>query len=307
MWEFLARRILFSIFAIMMLIVAVFVLARVTGSPALLYLPVDATPQVIKTFNRVHGFDQPVAVQFIRYLDGVVHLDFGKSIRRDAPAMDLVLQAFPWTLRLAGVTLVLSMVVALIAGPIAGYRPQGLVDRSIGTLSFVAASSPDFWIAIIFILIFAVQLGWLPTSGTGSIQYWILPISVLMLKITGVTTQVVRGSVVTSLASPYVKAARTKGMPERRVVFIHALRNSLISAVAVAGDQARGLINGAVIVETIFGWPGVGRLMMEAITYRDFAVLQAAVLVTATAIFVLNIVIDILYAVLDPRIRMATT
>ena len=171
-------------------------------------------------------------------------------------------------------------------------------------LSLAAASTPDFWVAIIGILVIAVQFGWLPTSGVGGPAYWVLPIFVLMLKITGTTTQVVRGSMISTLASPYIKAARAKGMQEERIVFIHALRNSVIAAVTVAGDQTRGIVNGAVIVETVFGWPGIGKTMIDAITQRDFAVIQAAVLVTAVIILALNIVIDILYALLDPRIRL---
>ena len=142
---------------------------------------------------------------------------------------------------------------------------------------------PDFWLAIMSILIFAVSLGWVPTSGMGGPIYWILPVFVLMFRITGTTTQVVRGSMISSLASPYVKAAKAKGMPDRRVLFVHALRNSVIAAVTVAGDQTRGLINGTVIVESVFGWPGIGKLMIDSILQRDFAVLQAAVLVTAAA------------------------
>jgi peptide/nickel transport system permease protein len=304
MGEFLLRRMVQSIIAMASLIVLVFFLSRLTGDPALLYLPENATREVVEQFREIHGFNDPVYVQFARYVAGIAQLDFGMSIRRDMPAMDAVFLAFPWTLRLAGVTLVLAMLVAMTIGPLAGYKPGSIFDRFASVLSLMAASTPDFWIAIIGILVLAVELGWLPTSGTGGAEYWVLPVGVLMFKITGVTTQVVRGSVISTLAAPYIKAARAKGMQEERVLFIHALRNSVIAAVTVAGDQTRGLINGAVIVETVFGWPGVGKLMIEAITQRDFAVLQAAVLVTAAAIFLLNLLVDISYAYLDPRIRL---
>ena len=162
---------------------------------------------------------------------------------------------------------------------------------------------PEFWFAIVLILIVAVELGLLPTSGTGGPQYWILPVAVLMLRMAGTTTQVVRGSMIATLASPYIKAARAKGMQERRVVFVHALRNSVIAAVTVAGDQTRGLVNGAVIVETVFGWPGVGKLMIDGVIQRDFAIVQATILVTAVTIFAMNLLIDIAYTLLDPRIK----
>jgi peptide/nickel transport system permease protein len=295
---------LHSIIAMACLIILVFFLGRLTGDPAMLYLPENATREAVRQFREQHGFNDPVFVQFLRYLGDIAQLNFGYSIRRDMPAMEAVTQAYPWTLRLVGVTVLLAMLVAMTLGPLAAYRPGSLFDRVASVLSLAAASTPDFWVAIIAILVFAVDLGWLPTSGVGGPQYWVLPVAVLMFKITGTTTQVVRGSMISTLASPYIKAARAKGMQERRIVFIHALRNSVISAITVAGDQIRGLINGAVIVETVFGWPGIGKLMIEAITQRDFAVLQAAVLATAAAIFLLNVLIDILYALLDPRIRL---
>jgi peptide/nickel transport system permease protein len=172
-------------------------------------------------------------------------------------------------------------------------------------LSLAGASAPDFWIALIGILVFAVALGWLPTSGTGTPWHWVLPIAVLFVRPFGLLVQVVRGSMIGALSSAYVKTARAKGVRERAVIFVHALRNGMLPVITVAGDQAAGIINGAVIVETVFGFPGVGKLMIDAISHRDFAVIQAAIMVTAVAIFVMNIVIDIAYAVLDPRIRHA--
>ncbi|SIO11368.1 ABC transporter permease [Vannielia litorea] len=302
--DFVLRRLFFAFIAMLGLLVLVFVMARLTGDPALLYLPETASAEMRQQFREVHGLNDPIHVQLYHYLLNSLQLDFGTSLRRNIPAMEAVMQAFPWTLRLAGITVVLAMIVAFLVGPLAAYRPSSVFDRIASVLSLAAASTPDFWLAIMAILFFSVQLGLLPTSGTGGVEYWILPIGVLMFKITGTTTQVVRGAMITSLASPYVKAARAKGMPEGRVIFVHALRNSVISAVTVAGDQTRGLINGAVIVETIFGWPGVGKLMIDAIVQRDFAVLQAAVIVTAASIFLLNIVIDIIYTLLDPRIKV---
>ena len=304
MAEFLGRRALHSVIAMLSLILFVFVIVRLSGNPALLYLPESASDELIREFNERYGLNEPILVQFGRYLWDIAHLDFGMSIRRHIPAIEAVALAYPWTLFLSGITLVLSMLIAMTVGPLAAYRPGSVFDRSATVLALFAASTPGFWLAITAILVFAIELGWLPTSGVGGPRYWVMPVAVMMLEITGTTTQVVRGSMVTSLASPYIKAARAKGMPERRVVFVHALRNSLIAAVTVAGDQTRGLINGAVVVETIFGWPGVGKLMIDAIVQRDFAVLQAAVLATAFAIFLLNLIIDIIYAVLDPRIRV---
>ena len=170
-------------------------------------------------------------------------------------------------------------------------------------ISLAGASAPDFWVAITGILVFAVTLGWLPTSGTGTPWHWIMPIAVLLIRPFGLLVQVVRGAMISALSSAYVKTARAKGVRERSVIFVHALRNATLPVITVAGDQAAGIVNGAVIVETVFGFPGVGKLMIDAITQRDFAIIQAAILVTAIAIFVMNILIDLAYAVLDPRIR----
>jgi peptide/nickel transport system permease protein len=302
--EFLIRRLFFAFFALFALLIIVFLAARLTGDPAVLYLPDTATEEMRRHFREVNGFNDPLLVQLGRYIGGALQLDFGISMRRNVPAMQAVLEAFPWTLKLTAITVVLAMLIAMTVGPLAAYRPGSIFDRLASVLSLAAASMPDFWLAIMGILFFAVTLGILPTSGTGSAEYWILPVGVLMFRITGTTTQVVRGSMISSLASPYVKAAKAKGMPDKRILFVHALRNSIIAAVTVAGDQTRGLINGAVIVESVFGWPGVGKLMIDAISQRDFAVLQAAVLVTAAAIFLLNMLLDLLYVVLDPRIEL---
>lgn len=286
------------------LLVLAFFLSRLTGDPARLYLPENATLDMVAAFRAAHGYDQPVFVQFYHYLIDLLRLDMGMSIRWNAPAIDVVLAAYPFTLQLAGITVALALIVAMTLGPLAAYWQGSLLDRALSLFSLAAASAPEFWIAIIAILILALQLGWLPTSGTGGIQFWIMPVMVLMFNITGVITQVVRGTMISTLTQPYVKAARAKGMPEQRVVFVHALRNSLIAAITVAGDQTRGLINGAVVVETVFGWPGIGKLMIDSVLQRDFAVVQAAVLVTAAAIFLLNVLLDIAYAFLDPRIRL---
>lgn len=304
MIDFIFRRALHGFVAMAALIVAVFMLSRLTGDPAMLYLPETAQAEDIQLFREMHGLDKPIVQQFFDYLVQLVHFDFGTSLRRGTPAMEEVLRAFPWTLRLAALTVVFSLIVALVVGPLAAHKSGSFFDRVASTLSLAAASIPDFWLAIMGILVFAVELRVLPTSGTGGPVYWVMPVAVLMFRMTGTVTQVVRGSMLATLSSPYIKAARGKGMPERRVVYVHALRNSVISAVTVAGDQMRGLINGAVVVETVFGWPGVGKLMIDAIMTRDFAVVQAAVVMTALAIFILNIVLDLLHAVLDPRVRL---
>lgn len=305
MGQYLRRRALQSILSLIGLIVLVFFLARLTGDPTSLYLPLDASIQDRQEFAQRHGFDQPVYVQFFRYMGDLSRLDFGTSIRRDTPALGAVLNAIPHTLKLAVVTMALSLLTALVVGSLAACRPNSIFDRMASTLSLGGASTPDFWVAIMGILIIAVALGWLPTSGMGGPSYWVMPIFTLCLKPTGVLVQVVRGSMISTLQAPFITTARAKGLKARQIIFVHALRNSMISMITVAGDQAVGLLNGAVVVETVFGWPGVGKLMIDAINQRDFALVQVAVLVTALAIFTLNVVIDLVYAMLDPRIRLS--
>lgn len=303
MLRYVSKRTMHSLLALIGLLVLVFFLSRLTGDPAYLYLPLDSTLAQRQAFNEMHGFDDPLFVQFLRYLSDLARLDFGMSLSRNVPAMEAALAAFPQTLKLATVAMSLSLILAVVIGSLAAARPGSIFDRTATTVSLAGASAPDFWIAIVAILVFSVSLGLLPTSGTGSMLHWIMPIGVLMLRPFGLLTQVVRGSMMGVLSAPYVKTARAKGIKQRKIIFVHALRNAMLPVVTVAGDLTAGLINGAVVIETIFGWPGIGKLMIDAIMRRDFALIQSTILVTALAIFILNIVIDLIYAALDPRIR----
>jgi peptide/nickel transport system permease protein len=301
--SFIRKRALASAISLMGLVVLVFFLSRLTGDPAALYLPIDASLEARDNFRRLHGLDQPLIVQFGTFLKDLLQFDFGDSIRKARPALDVVLEAFWWTLGLAALTMALVAAMAIVVGSLAAARVGGWFDRIATFCSLVGASAPDFWIAIVAIVLFAVHLGWLPTSGTDTPLHWILPVTVLFIRPFGLILQVVRGSMIAALTSAYVKTARAKGVKPRPIIFVHALRNALLPVITVIGDQAASLLNGAVVVETIFGFPGVGKLMIDSILQRDFSVVLAAIMVTAVAIFIMNILIDIAYAVLDPRIR----
>jgi len=303
MGAFLARRLFASAISLIGLIVLVFFLSRLTGDPTALFLPVDASLESRERFRELHGLNDPILVQFVHYFGDVIRLDFGESIRRAQPALDVVLEAFTWTLQLAFITMTLVTLCAILIGSLAAFKVGGIFDRLATFFSLVGASAPDFWIAIVSIVIFAVALGWVPTSGTGSPIHWVLPVAVLFLRPFGLIVQVVRGSMITALNAPYVKTARAKGVKNGPIVFVHALRNALLPVITVIGDQAASLLNGAVVVETIFGFPGVGKLMIDSILQRDFNVIIAAITVTAVAIFLMNFLIDLAYAALDPRIR----
>lgn len=303
MIPYLTRRAVHSALALLGLLIAVFFLARLTGDPTDLFLPLDASLEDRVEFRQKHGYDRPATEQFVHFVGDVMQGNLGFSLRKQRPAIDLVLEAYPATLKLAAVTLLIAISLAVAVGALAAYRPGGLFDRMGSTFALVGASAPDFWVAITAILFFSVSLHWLPTSGTGGILFWIMPVTVLALRPFGLLVQVVRGAMLDALASAYVKTARAKGVGESTVIFVHALRNACLAVVTVAGDLAVGLINGAVIVETVFGWPGVGKLMIDAVVQRDFAVVQASIMVTAAAIFLMNVLIDLLYVALDPRIR----
>lgn len=293
-----------SLIGLVGVVLLVFLLVRVTGDPAYLMLPEDATAEQRQEYRERKGLDRPILVQLGFYVSDIARGDLGISSRRQEPALDVVVRAFPVTLKLAGVTLVAALAISLVAGSLAAYRPRSIFDRLATFFSLFAASAPDFWVAITGIFIFSVALGWLPTSGMGpSIAFWILPVATLGLRITGVLTQVVRSAMLSTLQAAYIKTARAKGIREQRIIFVHALRNASLSVVTVAGDQLAGIINGAVIVETVFGWPGIGKVIIDSIIDRDFAVVQAAVIITGLAIFLMNLLIDFIYMALDPRLR----
>lgn len=303
MQRFLAKRAIASLVSLAFLVVAVFFLSRLTGDPTDLYLPVDASIEARAQFREIHGLNDPLLVQFGRYLGDLMVLDFGESIRRARPALEVVLEAFQWTLALALTTMALVTGAAIVIGALAAFHVGGIFDRIATFFSLIGASAPDFWIAIVAIVVFSVYFGWLPTSGTGSPLHWVLPIAVLFIRPFGLILQVVRGSMITALGSAYVKTARAKGVASRPIIFVHALRNAMLPVITVIGDQLAGMLNGVVIVETIFGFPGVGKLMIDSILQRDFSVVLASIIVTALAIFLMNLLIDMAYAILDPRIR----
>lgn len=300
---FVGKRLLYSVLSLVALVVGVFFIARLTGDPTNLYVTINASEATRIAFAERHGFNDPLIEQFGRFVGELSHFDLGMSLRQNRPALDIVLEAFPTTLMLAFVSMSIATALAIYIGAVAAWRPGSMLDRCATILSLAASSVPNFWLAIVGVMIFAVQLRWLPTSGTGGILHWILPVTVLVVRPLGVMVQVMRSSMLSALSSAYIKTARAKGVPGRRILFGHAVRNALLPVVTVAGDQAAGIVNGAVIVETIFGFPGVGKVMIDAITFRDFAVIQATVIVTALAVFLLNVLIDIAYAAIDPRIR----
>ena len=305
MQRYVVSRLLQSLVSLAGLVVLVFFMIRLTGNPADLYLPDDVSAEARQRFIDLHDLDAPLHVQFANFVRDLLSFDLGTSIRQSRPAIEIVLEAYPVSLALAGISMGLALGLAILLGVWAAVRPTGVVDRTISVLSLAGASAPNFWVALTLISVFAVWLRLVPTSGIGGWEHWVLPVAVLVLRPLGLLSQVVREAVIRALGAPYIRTARAKGVPGRSILYVHALRNASLPILTMAGNQAVGFINGSVIIETIFGFPGVGKLIIDAIVQRDFAVVQAAVIVTAMAIFLLNILIDLSYALLDPRIRHA--
>lgn len=305
MLRFLGLRLAASLVALVGVLVLVFFLARLTGSPAALYLPADATDEMVEAFNRQNGLDQPLPVQFVRFVGDTLHLDFGRSISQQRPAIVAVLESMPQTILLAAVAMALTLLAAIPLGVLAALYADRALDRGITFFSLLTASIPDFWFALVCVLVFSVDLGWLPTSGQLGLSSWILPVATLMLHPVGVLTQVVRGAMLETLHAGYVQNARARGYSWGRLAFRHALRNAALPIITVAGDRAGGMLNGAVIVSAVFAWPGIGQVLVSAVYNRDFAVIQAGVFVVGVSIILLNILVDLIYALADPRVRLA--
>jgi len=281
----------------------VFLILHLTGDPALLLLPPDASAEDIAKFRKAMGFDDPWPVQYLRFLKGAVRGDFGESVRHGEPAMGLVLERLPATFELAGAGLLIALCLAIPAGIVSAVRRNTAVDYVSTVVALLGQAMPTFWLGIMLILVFSVRLSWLPSSGRGDIEHLILPSITLGLFTTARITRLTRSGMLEVLGQDYIRTARAKGVSEPPVVWKHALKNASIPIVTIVGIELGTLLGGSVITETIFAWPGVGRLSVQAIFNRDYPVVQAAVFLLASTFVIVNFLVDIVYTYLDPRIR----
>ena len=306
MGRFALRRILQGLVVILGVTVVVFVVTRLIGDPIRVMLPLEATDAQRDAFAKSIGFDRPIITQFVTYLGDLLRLDFGESLWQRRPAIDIVFEHLPRTFQLVGAGMLLSMLIALPLGTVAALRPGSWLDRITVTTSLLGLSLPQFWLGLIFIVVFAVTLGWVPTSGSGSLKHLILPSLTLALPAAGRLAMMVRSSMIDEINRQWVKAARAKGMPFRRAIGMHALRNAAVPIVTMAGwELIRALAGYTVIVETVFAWPGVGSLALQSIERQDLILLQAIVFTIAFLVVVINVAIDVLYKFIDPRIKLA--
>jgi peptide/nickel transport system permease protein len=301
---YLARRLAQSLLVILGVSFVVFLILYLTGDPALLLLPPDATAEEIQKFREAMGFNDPFLVQYWRFLKGALRGNFGDSTRHGEPAMVLVLERLPATFELAGAGMLIALCVAIPAGIVSAVRRNTLIDYVSTVVALLGQSMPTFWLGIMLILIFSVQFHLLPSSGRGELRHLVLPAITLGLFTTARMTRLTRSGMLEVLGQDYIRTARAKGVNEPPVVWKHALRNAAVPIVTIAGIELGALLGGSVITETIFAWPGVGRLSVQAIYNRDYPVVQAAVFVLATTFVVVNLLVDVMYTYLDPRIRL---
>jgi len=302
--QLLLRRLIRSVLVLLGTTVVIFATIRVMpGDPARLMLPVDATNEDVERFREKMGFNEPVYQQYASYLRGVLTGDLGRSMRYRRPVLELVLERLPATFELAGVASFLAVLFAVPAGIISAIKRDSIYDNAFMFLSVSAQSVPIFWLGIVMILLFSVQLHWLPTSGRGSLRQLIMPSIALATYITALLARLTRSCMLEVLTQDYVRTARAKGLRELSVTCRHALKNAVVPIVTVLGLQIGTLLGGSVIIETVFAWPGIGTLAVGAIYNRDYPLVQGTVLVTAVMFVVTNLAVDLLYLYLDPRIR----
>ena len=307
MQRYIAGRLLQCVITLMVISMLVFTLARLTGNPLDVMLPIDASSDLRDEMIRDLGLDQPMYIQYGRFVQSLIRADLGTSIRTRKPVAELIGQRLPNTLKLVCFSTAMALLIALPLGVIAATRKGGLWDVGARTVALFGQSVPTFWAGIVLISVFAVNLELLPAGRKESMASYVLPAVTLGLfgfMLAGVV-RLLRGSMLDVLDSEYVKFARIKGLAESVVTWKHALKNALIPVVTFVGFYFGILLAGSVVVETVFAWPGIGRLAFEAVQWRDYPVIQGVVLLVSTIILAANLVVDILYAYIDPRIRYA--
>ena len=304
MQRFIAVRVLQSLLALVVMSMIVFGLARISGNPIDVMLPIEAEKEDYARLEKHWGLDKPLHVQYYIFIKKALQGDFGESLKyQGKSAMSLVVERLPATLELAGFALLISAILALPIGVLAAVAKGSNMDTAAKLIALLGQSLPAFWLGIVLMWIFAVMLDWLPSSGRGGLKHLILPAVTLGWFQVAVIMRLVRSSMLEVLDSEFVKLARVKGIPEWKVVWKHCLRNASIAPLTIFAIIAGSLLTGSVVTETVFTWPGVGLLVVDAVRSRDFQVVQAVVILFAGIFILCNLLVDILYAYLDPRIR----
>jgi peptide/nickel transport system permease protein len=286
--------------------VLVFVVTRLVGDPVKVMLPLEATAEQRAEFEKQLGLDRPIHIQFVDFMEGLARLDFGDSLWQRRPAMRIVFEKLPLTLELAFMGIGLAFFLSIPLGIIAALRPGGASDRSTVFLSLIGLSVPQFWLGLLLIVVFAVQLGWLPTSGVDTPVHRIMPTITMALPALARLVMIVRSSMIDELNQQYVRTCFAKGISFYRVVGVHALRNAALPVVTLCGwELIRAVAGYSVVVETVFAWPGLGLTAIQAIEREDLILLQAIVFTVAILVVLINILMDVVYKAIDPRLKLA--
>jgi peptide/nickel transport system permease protein len=306
MGGFVVNRLWQGAIVVLSVVVVVFILTRLIGDPVRVMLPLEATVEQRAAFEAQLGLDRPILEQFVTYVRDVAVLDFGESLWQRRPVLEIIVERAPATILLTFSAIGLAVLLAVPLGIVAALRPEGLVDRVVVIISLLGLSIPQFWLGLLLIVLFSLTLGWLPTSGSGGLDHLILPALTLALPALTRLVMVVRSTMIDELNAQYVKVLRAKGIRPWRVVGVHALRNSAVPILTIAGwELIRTLSGYTVVVETVFAWPGLGLTAIQAIERQDLILLQAIVFVTAISVVVLNLLLDVLFKAIDPRIEMS--
>jgi ABC-type dipeptide/oligopeptide/nickel transport system permease component len=296
-------RLIQSVLLLFGVLLLVFLMVRMTGDPARLMMSREASPEQIESFREAMGFNRPVLVQFWDFFTGAVVGDFGKSLHFKTPALKMVLERLPATLQLASVALLFAMLVAIPLGLIGGFKPGSLADSFGRILALLGQSVPNFWLALMLIFFFAVRLGWLPSFGRDEWKSVIMPAFVLGLPTMGRIVRLTRSSVLEIRTEDFIRTAHSKGLEPRVIYVKHVLRNVLIPLVSMIGVSFGYSLGGSIYIETVFSWPGIGQLIEQAIGWRDFPLVQAIAVFVSVVVIALNLLTDMSYVIIDPRIR----
>ena len=304
MQQYIARRICYSFVSLFLLSLTIFLFVRLTGDPAALMTEPGASADEIAAIRIRFGLDQPLWIQYWHFIYSFAQGDLGQSFYYRTSVVELYFQRLPNSLLLAGAAMAFSLLIGIPSGILAAVNVGRLWDSAGKIFALLGLSLPSFWVALVMILFFSVYLGWLPSSGSGTFLHLLMPAFALGWYFAAAHMRLTRSSMLEVLGSEYVKLARLKGLPERLVIGKHAFKNALLPVITLAGINLVVMINVAVVVETVFAWPGIGRLLYEGITFRDFPIVQGVVVIGGAMIVMVNLVVDILYALIDPRIRL---
>ncbi|NTI45036.1 ABC transporter permease [Rhizobium rhizogenes] len=302
---FIAKRLLQAFVALFGVVTLVFFLQRLTGDPVLLLVPPDASKADIDIMRAALGFDQPLYLQYLRFLTGLLRFDLGQSYVRHLPVLDIIGSRVPYTLSLASGALVVALGLGVPIGVLIAVRRHSWESRWLMSLVLIGQSMPTFWTSILLIMLFGVVLRWLPTSGASGMVSLLMPAFALGFLSMATFARVARTAVLDELEKDYVRTGHAKGLSMARIVIRHLLRNAAVPLVTISALEIANLLTGAIIIETVFAWPGLGQLTIQAISARDFPIVQGVVLIGAAAAILLNLLADVLYSVIDPRIRLS--